>query len=141
MTAAQLLEDEADDENNSREAQEVIEKPLAMVLRVCYLCSGPRREGDVEFHLAQLGLKAGLLVLVDMLDLEASPSTDLLDARVQDEIRHKARAGRWQAGIGAPPCSTWSAALFARWSAPRFRQICRGLSALFFAYQCHLLLR
>eukprot|EP00969_Alexandrium_andersonii_P150855 6670365-Alexandrium_andersonii.AAC.1 len=47
-----------------------------------------------------------------MLDLEVGPWTDLLDARTQEAIREKARAGWCHGGRGVPPCATWSMALF-----------------------------
>ena len=86
--------------------------PAILLIRFCYLCSGPRRPGDVEDYFEQWAVVAGVLVIVDMLDLEVTPPIDLLDNSTQEEIRAKARTGWWHGGHGAPPCATWSAALF-----------------------------
>lgn len=105
-------EDDADGEPTSEDRERVPKAPKILVLRFCYLCSGPRRPGDFEEYLEQWSVMAGVLVIVDLLDLEVDPPVDLLDSRTQDEIRAKARAGWWHAAHGAPPCSTWSPALF-----------------------------
>eukprot|EP00969_Alexandrium_andersonii_P036701 1608728-Alexandrium_andersonii.AAC.1 len=80
------------------EAEEATTEPLprpikALLLRFCYLCSGPRRPGDLEEYLEQWAVVAGVLIIVDLLDLEVSPPIDLLDSAVQREIRAKAKAG------------------------------------------------
>ena len=89
--------------------------PAILLIRFCYLCSGPRRPGDVEDYFEQWAVVAGVLVIVDMLDLEVTPPIDLLDNSTQEEIRAKARTGWWHGGHGVmerPPCAIWSAALF-----------------------------
>eukprot|EP00972_Heterocapsa_arctica_P076371 11266773-Heterocapsa_arctica.AAC.1 len=66
----------------------------------------------MEDHFEQWAVVAGVLMIVDLLDLEVSPQVDLLDTDTQMEIRAKAKVGWWHGGHGAPPCATWSPALF-----------------------------
>ena len=102
------------EELSGEEAAAQVERPFAtLLLRFCYLCSGPRRPGDMEEALVRLSTTAGVIIVVDLLDLEVAPQVDLLDPKTQEEIRAKARLGWWHGAFGAPPCATWSAALHA----------------------------
>ena len=71
---------------------------------VLYLFSGPERPGSLRDAL----LKHGLQCI--NLDIEAIPSTDLLDDQVWRDIEAGLRYGVCCAVFMSPPCSTFSAA-------------------------------
>ena len=72
--------------------------------RVLYLFSGPERPGSLRDAL----LKHGLQCI--NLNIEAIPSTDLLDDQVWRDVEAGLRSGVYCAVFMSPPCSTFSAA-------------------------------
>ena len=77
------------------------------------LCVAAQHERVEELRaLVKLGAERGILVIVDVADLEAVPPVDVLDPVAQDEILAKSKANYWDAAHGGPACATWSAALF-----------------------------
>ena len=106
-------QEEADSEEMAE--QEKVRIPKAVKLRLfrfLHLFSGPRKLGDLEDWLVKLGAENGILVIVDVADLETVPPVDVLDPVAQEEILARGKARFWDAGHGGPACATWSAALF-----------------------------
>ena len=106
-------QEEADSEEMAE--QEKARTPKAVKLRLfrfLHLCSGPRKPGDLEDWSVKLGAENGILVIVDVADLETVPPVDVLDPVAQEAILARSKARFWDAGHGGPACATWSTALF-----------------------------
>ena len=88
------------------------------VYRVLLLFSGHRREEDIEHWLVRLAAEAGAHVKVDCADLAYGQQWDLRQEENVERTCAMARAGHWDFGHGAPPCATWSAALYANQDGP-----------------------
>ena len=72
--------------------------------RLLYLYSGPSRPDSVKHFAEGLGWE------VTEVDIEATPSMDLLDADVWDGLLTKVEAGYYDAALASPPCGTFSVA-------------------------------
>ena len=114
----------ADAQPESRHA-EVDLRSLSMwpqdALFFIHLCSGPRRTGDVIWHIEHEGALAGFNIFgvaVDPLagtdsdfhDVDVIQYGDLLDAKVGNFLLGLIASDRVIGGFGSPPCSTISAA-------------------------------
>ena len=72
--------------------------------RLLYLFSGPERPDSIRHFCSQLGWD------VDEIDIEATPPTDLLDCDRWESILSRVESGHYDAGLGSPPCCSFSAA-------------------------------
>ena len=82
------------------------------VLRFLHLFSGPRREEDLEFWLVALAAAKGVVMTVDVADLETYPPVDVLDETTSRELVARAKAKYWDGAHAGPPCATWAIVLW-----------------------------
>ena len=86
--------------------------PKVRVLRFLHLFSGPRREEDLEFWLVALAAAKGIVMIVDVADLETYPPVDVLDETTERELVARAKAKYWDGAHAGPPCATWAIVLW-----------------------------
>ena len=86
--------------------------------RFLHLCSGHRREDDLEDWLTAFFADAGAFCVVLSYDVGHGPDYDLTDDRRAEELRLRAEAGELDGGHAGPPCGAWSRVRF-RMGGPR----------------------
>ena len=102
-----------------------VKPPIKACWRVVYLFAGAEREADLGDALLNaitaLNANTRSAISLDMSNLDilrGGDSHDLLSAARQAEILEEIKSGRYDLVLAAPPCSTFSRALFSDLSFP-----------------------
>ena len=109
--------------DNAGRIQDKVSKQGARRM-LLYLFSGPERPDSVRLYASMLGWD------VDQVDIEATPSTDLLDCGRWENLLNKVESGYYEAGLGSPPCCSFSAARTEA-EGPRPLRLSEGPAGLF----------
>lgn len=89
----------------------IVTPSLGQIIRLLYLFSGlAGKTTGIEAAAAQVSLELGCVIQVDMVDKLNSSLADLLDEDCAEWYLNGIESGYYDAGLGSPPCETYSMA-------------------------------
>jgi hypothetical protein len=86
----------------------ILRQVKVKVLRFLHLCSGHRREGDLEDWMTALAADRGYMCVTTNVDVGFGEEGDLTQDRVVRRVVAQVDAGVYHGGHGGPPCASWS---------------------------------